>query len=245
MAKQWKCERCGTRNPESTLTCATCRSIRGAVVVKPPAGAPDPWQTPDPWQVPAQPAQPVPPPSGTYWTQPALGAQPAASSHSRSRLIVPVVLLVGGILGLAVFLASPEATPVDTLTGSAPEVATSYQLQVGDCVDIADASGEVVEGIDERPCNFEHEYEVFFSGAAEGSAYLSDAAFDDYYRANCLPAFEAYIGETYEDSALDIFWLVPTEEAWADGDRTIQCLVYHPRIPRLTTSLKGSGRLRA
>lgn len=239
MAKQWKCERCGTRNPESTLTCATCRSIRGAVVVKPAPGAPDPWQ------VPAGPAQPAPPSPASYWTQPTLTAQPAASSHNRSRLVVPLVLLVGGILGLAVFLASPEAAPTDTVTGAAPETEAWYELQVGDCVDIADASSEVVEGIDERPCTFEHEYEVFFSGAVEGSDYLSDAAFDDFYRANCLPAFEAYIGETYEDSVLDIFWLVPTEEAWAEGDRTVQCLVFHPRIPRLTTSLKGSGRLRA
>lgn len=233
MAKQWKCERCGTRNPDSTLTCATCRSIRGAVVVKPPAGTPDPWQAP------------VQPPPGTYWTQPSLPTQPAASSHRRARLIVPVLLLVSGIVGLAVLVASPEAPPIETLTGAAPETATWDELQVGDCVDIADASGEVVEGIDERPCTFEHEYEVFFSGAAEGSAYLSDAEFDAFYRANCLPAFETYIGEAYEDSVLDIFWLIPTEDAWAEGDRTVQCLVYHPRIPRLTTSLKGSGRLRA
>ena len=57
-----------------------------------------------------------------------------------------------------------------------------------------------------------------------------------------MPAFEAYVGKSFQDSELEVFWLSPTEEAWNDGDRSMQCALYHPRIHRLTESLKGSAR---
>ena len=250
MAKQWKCARCGTKNVETTLTCSNCRMIRGAVVVKSAQDAGRPWQPANPqvtkpsnpgFMQPPNPAfmQPSPAPTPTYWAPPAEATQ----GRSRMRLFIPTLFLVVGVVGaaFAVFSASPRA-PV---SGSADNVFQSLGVDVGDCLDIADVSGEEVSGITARPCDREHEYEVIFTGSADGVGYPTDDALSEYFASMCVPAFEEYIGEDWNTSALDIFWLTPTLEGWRQGDRSIQCLVYHPTVKRLTTSLKGAGRLRA
>ena len=48
------------------------------------------------------------------------------------------------------------------------------------------------------------------------------------------------IGKAPEDSDLDYDWLVPTDDAWRSGDRTVQCAAYDPNISRLTRSLRGT-----
>jgi Septum formation len=92
------------------------------------------------------------------------------------------------------------------------------------------------------PCSSEHEYETFFVGAMAEGAFPTDDAFIEWIDGNCVPAFNAYVGRTYEESELDFTWLQPTGDAWNDGDRSMQCVLYHPRIHRLTESLAGSER---
>lgn len=253
MAKQWKCARCGTKNVETTLTCSNCRMIRGAVVVKSSQDAGQSWQPanppaaqpPDPpatqlphWGNPA-PAQPSAAPAPTYWAPPV----EATEGRSRMRLFIPALFLAVGVVGaaLAVFSASPDAPA----SGSGDTGYQSFAMDVGDCLDIADVSGEEVSGITARPCNREHEYEVIFTGSADGVGYPTDDALTEYFTNMCIPAFEEYVGEEWGASPLDIFWLTPSREGWRQGDRSIQCMVYHPTVKRLTMSLKGAGRLRA
>lgn len=38
------------------------------------------------------------------------------------------------------------------------------------------------------------------------------------------------------------YWLYPTDDSWRQGDRTVQCAVFDPNQPLLTTSLKGANR---
>ena len=59
---------------------------------------------------------------------------------------------------------------------------------------------------------------------------------------NCGPAFDAYVGKVYEESELDIYWFYPLSDGWNDGDRSVRCAASHPRIQRLTESIKGSNR---
>ena len=56
----------------------------------------------------------------------------------------------------------------------------------------------------------------------------------------CDPAFDAYIGKADDDSDLDYIWLVPTDDAWRSGDRTVQCAAFYPGTYRLTGSLRGT-----
>jgi len=57
---------------------------------------------------------------------------------------------------------------------------------------------------------------------------------------NCIPAFGAYIGKAWDDTDLDIYWFVPTDDAWRSGDRTKLCAAFYPGIYRLTGSLRGT-----
>ena len=133
----------------------------------------------------------------------------------------------------------------------------SVDLRVGDCFDLKDPSADQSEDVKAVPCTTEHEFEVFYVGAMGKGSYPTDAAgehrnhgrqvididgaFWTYLDHNCIPAFNAYIGKSwYGGSDLDIYWLVPTDDAWRSGDRTVQCAAFYPGIFRLTGSLRGT-----
>lgn len=58
--------------------------------------------------------------------------------------------------------------------------------------------------------------------------YPGDAA-EDWLdvEEQCIPALESYVGEAYEDSEWDFGTLIPTRQAWAMGDRSVQCILVH------------------
>ncbi len=93
-----------------------------------------------------------------------------------------------------------------------------------------------------RLCTDEHEFEVIFVGSMPDGENPADDESAAFMADNCGPAFDAYVGTAYEESELDIYWFFPTREGWGEGDRSIQCTAYHPRIHRLTESIKGSNQ---
>jgi hypothetical protein len=119
---------------------------------------------------------------------------------------------------------------------------TAVDLRVGDCFDLKDPAADEVEDVTAGPCTVAHEFEMFYVGSLLEGAFPADAAFDAYVADNCYPAFAAYVGKSYDDSELSIYWLAPTTEAWGAGDRSVQCAVYHPVVNRQTVSLKSSNR---
>lgn len=248
MAKGWKCARCGTENPETQLTCSNCQLIRGAVFV--PTNQPP---TPS-W--PAQETAPAPPeapgaaqPTLTGPDQPAASAwaagpvsqpQPGGSSVLRSiplRLILFVLVIGATAIGGWFFGAGRGDTGEITKPGDLQ----AADLRVGDCFDVKDPDAETLFDVTAKPCDQAHEFEMFFVGSLPEGAYPPEATFDSYVEANCLPSFATYVGKSYQESALDIYWLVPTSDAWGEGDRSVQCAVYAPNDNQLVVSLKGSG----
>jgi putative regulator of septum formation len=172
--------------------------------------------------------------------------------------IAAALVLVGGVVGwyfIGVATGEPEvapAQPTQVRTGVATSDETeesedlnsdiniddSVDLHVGDCFDIKDPYAEI-EHVKEVPCSKEHEFELFHVGAMGKRSSPTIDAFADYVVEYCDPAFGDYIGKAPEDSDLDYDWLVPTEDAWRSGDRTVQCAAYDPNISRLTRSLRG------
>jgi hypothetical protein len=117
----------------------------------------------------------------------------------------------------------------DRLSGSAGD------LQVGDCFN-EPAAATVVEEVQHQPCNEAHTSEVVFVGdLPDLGAYPSDAEVENYFTANCIPAYDAYTGSSFEtDTDMDMGWFYPTTEGWNDGDREITC--YAIRIDGATTT---------
>jgi hypothetical protein len=80
------------------------------------------------------------------------------------------------------------------------------------------------------------------TGTVGSGGYPSDADFGAWLEANCLPAFEDYVGLSYQESTLDVTWFQPTEEGWNDGDHTVQCAVYDPARAELTEAVRNAAR---
>ena len=117
--------------------------------------------------------------------------------------------------------------------------------EVGECLDISIDASTVTElsGFD---CAQEHDAEVYFVGLVTGETFDQLAVAQDA-AAQCREEFERFIGTTYEESVLDIYYLYPQADSWENGDREVICAVYTPnkdtgRLMRTTGSLAGAKR---
>ena len=114
-------------------------------------------------------------------------------------------------------------------------------FQVGDCFN-TDVS-ENIDDVDAVPCAEPHAYELFhvFTVRDSGS-YPTDDQFDAETDAACSPAFVEYVGTAYDDSALYVSFLTPSEDGWNDGDHTVQCILHEKDESKITGSQRGSNR---
>lgn len=85
------------------------------------------------------------------------------------------------------------------------------------------------------------------SGSTEASGWPGEDALDRYARRACAAAFDPWAGIPYELSVLEIGWIVPDEDAWDDGDRTLVCTALPPSSTgeapaRMSGSMAGAGR---
>ena len=260
MARGWKCPRCSTQNGEGVMNCATCGLIQGGVFVPstyvPPESAAAAAEPGPPGATPTEPA--ATPSSGPgFASLSPTGAEPAqaatgwvppypiAAAPSRPLwrrlpigLLIFGVLVVGGAVAGFVTNAGRSSTGDITKSGDM----SSNDLRVGDCWDMKDPSADTIDNVTAKPCGEAHEYEVFFIGSMPDGSYPSDAQFSSYVQTNCVPAFQTYVGQTYDNSDLDISWLNPLSKGWTLGDRTVECSVYDPKNNQLTASMKGTGR---
>jgi hypothetical protein len=177
-------------------------------------------------------------PAGDHWT-----AAPAAPIERRSRWrsllgFWWVPILVIGAASAALFAAGRDETgQID----DAGDLAAT-EIRVGDCFDLKDPEEELIDDVEAKPCTDAHEFEMFFIGEMPDGAYPGDDQVGTYVVNTCLPAFEAYVGLSYEQSVLDIYWLTADEAGWNAGDHEVQCAVFHPTNDELTGSQRNSGR---
>lgn len=270
MAKGWKCPRCSTNNSDAALRCVECGLMRGGVVVPGSHQPSGPAAWPGSIGPPSSAAEPAlgsreqgagetdfdraagfdegpdlgagldADPAHVGWPPPVPDVSPATPLWRRLPWgwALTFVLVGGGAIGGLIFNAGRS----DSGEINKPGDLTVADLRVGDCYDLKDPTADEVEQVVARPCSEEHQFELFFLGDHPGGTYPDDAAFLTFVEATCLPAFEAFVGATFDESVLDINWLSPTSAGWSLGDRTVQCAVFHPLNERLTSSLKGTNQ---
>jgi hypothetical protein len=116
-----------------------------------------------------------------------------------------------------------------------------FTLEVGTCFD--DTDDTEVSSVPEVDCSEPHDNEVFAvfdytaSDTFPGSSQMNDAA-----QELCVAEFEAYVGLSYQASALEVFPITPTEGSWDNGDREIICALYNLDLSKLTGSMEGAAR---
>ncbi len=226
---------------------------RTGVTEADPARVPTIDLPPLPHPIGARPVSPPPPTAGPDAPQP---RSPQASANpivlgsmgrtSMSRSARNVAIGVGaGLVALVV----AAAYVVGSFLGSVKFI---NNVEEGECLKdffSSDASGygEVyfVQTVD---CDRPHALEVY---AVTDSLWLGrepvgtlvevDELFLDG-EAWCAEQFEYFVGEPYETSPLAMWTFVPLQEAWDQGDRTVQCVVGEFDELTLTTgSLRDSA----
>lgn len=121
-----------------------------------------------------------------------------------------------------------------------------FTIHIGDCFDdqsslLGDDDSEV-ESVPAVPCNEAHDNEAFYKFDVTLSEWPGDDALSDMGDEECIKNFQAYVGETYDDSSLAVYSLRPTEYGWRKlKDREVVCVAYDMDGKKLSQPVKNSG----
>ena len=167
---------------------------------------------------------------------------PTSPPVTRSGRAIPWRLVVYGVIALVVVVGGTlfAARRGDTgeITGAGDM--SVFDLAVGDCFDVPDATDQVdaVRGI---PCDQAHTYEVFWTGEYPSDVQPAEDEYLDWLQDGCLPAFEGYVGLAYADSIYYMGSLSPTPDSWANGDRAFACYLSNAEETSMTGSAEGAA----
>lgn len=169
---------------------------------------------------------------------PSPGEGSAARWRGVTRLVLPAVVTA---IGVAAYLGQAERGDAAASGGTARLAAE--QLQVGDCFDDAGSDGATrLVDVTVKPCHEPHDHEVFHSFTLRGVAPPSSELVYELADAECVDAFDLFVGTVYEASELDLFPVWPSDDAWEVGERTATCAVYAVDGSKLEGSARGSRR---
>lgn len=102
-----------------------------------------------------------------------------------------------------------------------------FSLRAGDCFQNPSGSQPAtgLTQVTAVPCSSPHNAQVIAQLPVPGSAYPGRTAF----RAQALPGCQARVAAVVDRSKLtptmNLIWIYPELQAWADGQRTISCLI--------------------
>ena len=196
---------------------------------------------------------PPAPPPGPGYPPGGPGAYPSApppSGGGRGRGLI-IGLVVVGVVAVAAVAAFLVFVPEDAERDDSGEIVESgevsvFDLSEGDCWNNVPNAGEETETVDAVPCTEPHESEVFAVFDVDmGEDWPGVDAVTAEAETQCVQRFEAFVGLTYEESVLNLFYFNPVEESWTElDDREVVCVVLDPTAPdgRTTGSLQGAAR---
>ncbi|HMG44008.1 MAG TPA: septum formation family protein [Acidimicrobiales bacterium] len=149
----------------------------------------------------------------------------------------------GALVVGAVALGGDDAERDDegTITDAGSE--DVFDLGTGDCINNPTEESEL-ETVDAVPCTEPHDAEVFaeFDMSAAGDTYPGVPAAQQEAQTGCSEQFEGFVGMPFDGTALNLYYLYPTQDSWDRlDDRQITCLVSDPAGPT-TGTLEGAAR---
>jgi Septum formation len=158
---------------------------------------------------------------------------------------VALSLALTGCSALSGILGGGDAQRDDKGNVTEESTIDIFALKVGDCMPASDTNGEISDA-DVVPCSEPHADEVFFEFELADGDLPTEEEITAEVEAQCVPAFNDFVGFDYYESALDFWWLTPTEETWTQAnDRMVQCVIYEPDPADATgqTQLEVTGSL--
>lgn len=203
--------------------------------------APGAYPASNAYQAPGTPGA-IPPyaPGGQYPAYP--GPAPRVN-RIPSRLAVRLIS-VGAVIVVAIVIAivsnlnhasRSSATGQITQQGSL----SVFDLEVGDCFNNpTDAMANGVDSVKAIPCTQSHDSQIFAKFDLAAGTYPGKAAVDDQAGKGC----DARIGSLNKDvmtDSMDERFLVPEEDGWLHGDRTVSCLIVNSAATLKSSLLNG------
>jgi hypothetical protein len=152
--------------------------------------------------------------------------------------------LLGGALVVTLGACGDDSGPDrDESTNEISEAgdADVFEIAVGDCLPDPNAATGEVQEVPVVPCDEPHASEVYFSHIIEGDELPDATAMEAIVNEQCMGNFESFIGLPFDQSALQVTWLQPTDGSWDAGDRELLCIVSDP-AGGVTGSLSGAAR---
>lgn len=158
-----------------------------------------------------------------------------------SALVIVALWVVGSIVAAVLVIASVPADRDDDGEVTSGGEVFAEDLQVGDCLaEDFGSDDEEVFTVSVLPCDEPHNGEVFHELELPAGDYPGDRTVAVDADEACYQEFDPWVGTPYEDSELDYFTYLPTQESWDYDDRLITCVVIAP--DDVTGTLEGSNR---
>jgi hypothetical protein len=151
-------------------------------------------------------------------------------------IVLSAVWIVGIVAAISLVLANGaerDETGEITEGGSV----SSFDLATGDCINGLEESTNIAS-LPAVPCAEPHEGEVFGKFDITTGSWPGDAEIAKQAEEGCVERLEAYAPGAVDDENLEIFFLHPTEQSWAQGDDEVICVANDPTTKR-TGSLRG------
>jgi hypothetical protein len=243
-AQPIRCPECGAETAEAAQACLRCGApiIPPAPVAGPAAG----W-------------------SGDQTGPPHASASNHLRLRSRPNALVIAGAVVAALVAAIVVLAmSTSSTSLKSATSSSspassnspalwPPQLTVDQLRPGDCLQGGDLGLGTTSPwpylVTAVPCTQSHIAEVFFVANIwpQSLAYPGDKKVDSQADDRCASAFTPYDGAACGASAFTYVAVVPGNDTWVSGDRTVVCVAYestdqYPGGAPVNYSIKGTQR---
>jgi hypothetical protein len=113
-----------------------------------------------------------------------------------------------------------------------------WSLRAGDCFQNPNADQTLlgVTYVTAGPCTRPHNAQIFAEFSPTGSSFPGNTALDKQASLGCQARIAGNVDKSKITDAMSLNYLVPQEQSWADGHRTITCFIFDP-TSGLTSSL--------
>ncbi len=144
----------------------------------------------------------------------------------------------------------PSERPTTETPTAKGRTVQATDLQVGDCYNEPDAASATTNDDSKRQvgsvevvdCEVPHQHEVYNNYKITLSTFPDSSTMQSEIQTACYSSFEDYVGKSYDESQYEASTLTPTENSWAQGDRTITCTLVTKDNSLITGSLKGAAK---
>ena len=127
---------------------------------------------------------------------------------------------------------SPDANAAPELV----ETESVLELAVGTCVNDAETPlGADLAEVPTVSCDEPHDSELYAIVSATDGPYPGVDALVGEGQDKCQVVFAEFVGIDFRSSLLDYHFYYPTPSSWAQGDRSIYCMVIDPGLKVIGT----------